>query len=97
MLIVFAADLIIHFVLYNLIKPLIIERGVNISDAVTFMSLIVWAWILGPNGAILAVPMTIIVKAILDSREQTRWLANMMGSGSEPFKPKEELDHVILE
>jgi hypothetical protein len=27
-------------------------------------------------------PMTIIVQAILDSREETRWLAYMMGSGS---------------
>jgi hypothetical protein len=27
--------------------------------------------------------MTIIVQAMLDSREETRWLAYMMGSGSE--------------
>ena len=97
MLIVTGAYLVIHAVIYNIIKPLFIEKDVNISVAVTFLSLIVWAWVLGPIGAILAVPMTIIVQAILDSREETRWLAYMMGSGSEPYEPKEEVDQVVME
>ena len=97
MLIVITFYAVTHFALYNVIKPLFIEKDVNISIAVTFLSLIVWAWVLGPIGAILAVPMTIIVQAILDSREETRWLAYLMGGGSEPFKPKEELDQALLE
>jgi AI-2 transport protein TqsA len=91
MLIVIGAYLLIHSLLYSFIKPLFIEEEVNISVAVTFLSLIVWGWVLGPIGAILAVPMTIIVQTILDSREETRWMAYMMGSGSQPFKPEEEL------
>jgi len=97
MLIVFGAYLIFHSVLYSVIKPYFIQEDVNISVTVTFLSLIVWAWVLGPIGAILAVPMTIIVQAILDSREETRWMAYMMSSGSEPFKPEEELDQVASE
>jgi predicted PurR-regulated permease PerM len=97
MLIVFGAYLIFHSVLYSLIKPYFIQEDVNISVTVTFLSLIVWAWVLGPIGAILAVPMTIIVQAILDSREETRWMAYMMSSGSEPYEPKEEVDQVVME
>jgi AI-2 transport protein TqsA len=97
MMIVIAAYFVSHTVLYSVIKPLFIEKEVNISVAVTFLSLVVWGWVLGPIGAILSVPMTIIVQTILDSREETRWLAYMMGSGSEPFKPKEELDQETLE
>jgi hypothetical protein len=41
--------------------------------------------------------MAIIVQAIFGSREETRWLAYLMGSGSEPFEPEEEPDQNGLE
>jgi predicted PurR-regulated permease PerM len=92
MLIVIAAYIIINFIVDSVIKPRFIQEGVNISVAVTFVSLVVWGWVLGPIGAILAVPMSIIVQAILNSRKETRWLAYMMGSGEEPFNPDKEFD-----
>jgi len=91
MLIVVGAYIVINFLTDNVIKPRFIEEGVNISVAVSFLSLIIWGWVLGPIGAILAVPMSIIVQAILNSRDETRWLAYMMGSGSEPYNPEEDL------
>lgn len=97
MLIVIVAYVVINFLVDNVIKPRFIQEGVNISVTVTFLSLIVWGWVLGPIGAILAVPMAIIVQAILDSREQTRWMAYMMGSGSEPYEPEKEPDQIDAE
>jgi predicted PurR-regulated permease PerM len=91
-LIVVAAYVIINFVVDSVIKPRFIQEGVNISVAVTFVSLVIWGWVLGPIGAILAVPMSIIVQAILNSRKETRWLAYMMGSGEKPFNPEKEFD-----
>jgi len=90
MLIVIVAFILINFLVDNVIKPRFIEEGVNISVAVTFISLIIWAWVLGPIGAILAVPMSMVVQAIFDSREDTRWVAYLMGSGSEPYQKDEE-------
>jgi predicted PurR-regulated permease PerM len=92
MLIVVVAYIVINFVVDNVIKPRFIEEGVNISPLMTFLSLILWGWVLGPIGAILAVPMAIIVQAILASREGTRWLAYLMGSGKEPFESGAEPD-----
>jgi predicted PurR-regulated permease PerM len=92
MLIVVVLYIVINFVVDNVIKPRFIEEGVNISVLMTFLSLILWGWVLGPIGAILAVPMAIIVQAILASREETRWLAYMMGSGKEPFESGAEPD-----
>jgi predicted PurR-regulated permease PerM len=91
MLIVIGAFILINFLVDNVIKPRFIEEGVNISVTVTFISLIIWGWVLGPIGAILAVPMAIILQAVLDSREETRWLAYLMGSGSEPYNPDEKM------
>jgi predicted PurR-regulated permease PerM len=97
MLIVIVAYLVSHSVIYSLIKPLFIQDRLNISITVTFLSLIVWGWILGPIGAILAVPMTIILQAILDSRRETRWMAYLMGTGSEPFARNPEVNQAALE
>lgn len=91
MLIVIVAYVVINFLVDNVIKPRFIAHDLNISATVTFLSLIIWGWVLGPAGAILAVPMSIIVQAILASREESRWLAYLMGTGQEPFRPEEDL------
>jgi predicted PurR-regulated permease PerM len=91
MLIVIVAYIVINFLVDNVVKPQFIEKGVNISVTVTFLALLVWGWVLGPIGAILAVPLAMIVQAILDSRPETRWMAYLMGSGDEPFDPEATL------
>ena len=97
MLIVIVAYVVINFLVDNVIKPRFIQEGLNISATVTFLSLILWGWVLGPIGAILAVPMAMIVQAILESREETRWLAYMMGDGSKPFEPEAGQGQNVLE
>jgi AI-2 transport protein TqsA len=91
-LIVVVLYIIINFLVDNVIKPKFIQEGVNISVLVTFVSLIIWGWVLGPIGAILAVPMAIIIQTVLASREETRWMAYLMGSGEEPYDPDPEAD-----
>lgn len=86
MLIVVIAYIVLNFLVDNVIKPRFIQESVNLSPTVTFISLVVWGWVLGPIGAILSVPMTIIIQHIFSSREETRWVAYLMGSGSEPFE-----------
>ena len=49
---------------------------------VVFLSLVFWGWILGPIGMILSVPMTSLVKIALESREDTRRFAVLLGSDS---------------
>ena len=97
MLIVIVAYIVINFLSDNVIKPRFIEKGVNISVLQSFLALILWGWVLGPIGAILAVPMAIIVQAIFNSRPETRWLGYIMGSGSEPFNPEAEPDQDPVE
>ena len=56
------------------------------------MSLIFWGWVLGPLGALLAVPMTLFTKAMLvDIDPTTNWAAPLIalssssnGAGPEP-------------
>ena len=55
-----------------LLQPRMMGTELNLSPLVVFLSVIVWAWILGASGALLAVPLTVGLVAILDASPSTR-------------------------
>jgi predicted PurR-regulated permease PerM len=64
-IIVVVGFIIINAIVENIIKPKYMGEELNLSLSIIFISLIVWSWILGPIGAILAIPLTIsVIKAI---------------------------------
>jgi predicted PurR-regulated permease PerM len=74
---------VVHIVVGNIIEPKLMGKGMNLSTLVVFLSMVFWGWVLGPIGMILSVPMTSLVKIALESYEETRRLAIMLGPGSE--------------
>ena len=71
---VFLAYAVINGSAENLIKPRMMGEGLDISPLIVFVSLVFWGWVLGGAGAILAVPLTLVVFGILESFEATRWI-----------------------
>jgi predicted PurR-regulated permease PerM len=64
----------INFVVQSIIQPRFIGDAVGLSITVTFVALVFWAWLLGPLGAILAIPLTLLCKALLvDIDPKARW------------------------
>jgi AI-2 transport protein TqsA len=82
-LIVLGAYVLINGGVQNIVQPRMMGKGLRMSPLVVFVSVIVWATILGGMGALIAVPMTLIVMKVLDSYEGTRWIAVLMRVGSE--------------
>ncbi len=80
----------LNLVIQSIIQPKFVGDAVGLSVTATFLSLILWAWVLGPLGAILAIPMSLLVKAVLlDGDEDNQWARELV-SGPVQATPAEE-------
>jgi len=57
--IVFGSFVVVNLVADNILKPKLMGSGLGLSPLLIILSLILWALILGPMGALLAIPLTI--------------------------------------
>jgi predicted PurR-regulated permease PerM len=69
---------VINFAQDYLLQPRMMGTELNLSPLVIFVSIIVWAWILGPAGALLAVPLTVGVVALLEAFPASRAIALLL-------------------
>jgi AI-2 transport protein TqsA len=80
--IVIAGVVVINVLAENVLSPMMMGRGLNLSPTVVFLSFIIWAWLLGGPGALLALPITLFVAVMFDTFPETRWLASIIGVSS---------------
>lgn len=71
---------LINFIIGQIIEPKFLAKGMNLSTLAVFLSLVFWGWTLGDIGMLLAVPITMAMKISLETRENSRWMAIMLGS-----------------
>jgi AI-2 transport protein TqsA len=76
--------IVINLVFGNLIEPHLMGRRLGISTLVVLLSLVFWAWVWGPIGALLAVPLTMVVKIMLENTQDLRWMATLLGKTAPP-------------
>ncbi len=95
-LVVLVGYILINGGVQNLIQPKIMGKSLKISPVVVFVGLFVWGYLLGGIGAILAVPMTLLVLIIMENFDGTRTLAILMRYTGEEKKEerKEAAKHV---
>jgi AI-2 transport protein TqsA len=92
--IVVAIVIVVNGFVNNAIAPRFMGQRTGLSTLAVFLSLVLWAWVLGPIGALMSVPLMLMVKLLfLDSYESTRPISALIsplpksgpeGGGGEP-------------
>ncbi len=57
----------IHLIEANILTPSLVGRRLTINPLLILVALSFWAWVWGTTGALLAVPLLIIMKTVLDA------------------------------
>ncbi|RAX21780.1 AI-2E family transporter [Actinomyces sp. Z5] len=79
---VVVAYCVLNFVIQSLIQPKFTGDAVGLNTTTTFLSLLFWSQVIGALGTILAVPLTLFVKALLvDSDPRSRWINVFLAAG----------------
>jgi predicted PurR-regulated permease PerM len=91
-LLVLVGYVVINGGVQNFLQPRMMGAGLNLSPFIVVLSLFFWGWVLGPMGALLAVPLTMIVKEVfLEAYDDTRGLAELMSADTPAKKPARDV------
>jgi predicted PurR-regulated permease PerM len=89
MLLIILVYIVLNFIIQSVIQPKFVGDAVGLSVSLTFLSLVFWVFVLGPAGAFLAVPLSLLAKALLvDVDSDSGWLRPLLSSGPETPHPK---------
>ncbi len=62
----------------NILDPQIMGHRMGLSTLVVVLSLLFWGWLWGPIGALLSVPLTMVIKIALQNVPDLRWMAVLL-------------------
>lgn len=79
--------LAVNIVMGNILEPMLMGRRLGLSPLVVLLSLFFWGWLWGPVGMLLSVPLTMVMKIVMEHTPQLRWVAVLLGRDLEVVKP----------
>ncbi len=77
-LLVAAGYLTVNMVIGNVLEPKWMGKALGMSPLVVILSIVLWGFLLGPVGALLSAPLTMIVKIALSNTRTFAWVAELM-------------------
>jgi predicted PurR-regulated permease PerM len=80
----------IHLLEANVITPTLVGRRLTINPLLILLALSYWGWVWGTTGALLAVPLLIILKTVLDAAGKPDVAGFLFEEGTLTHAPSEE-------
>jgi AI-2 transport protein TqsA len=74
------------------IEPRVMGQALGLSPLIVLVSMVVWGWLLGPVGALVSAPLTMVIKHALAHSDDLRWLAELLGPSPKPTGKSGEKD-----
>jgi predicted PurR-regulated permease PerM len=84
------ALVVIHVLESQFITPAIVGRRLSLNTIGVFVSIALLGWMWGAVGALVAVPLLILIVTIAEQLPSLRWLAILLADGVAPPTPQEE-------
>lgn len=66
----------------NIVEPRVFGKAVKLSPLAILIGVIFWGWVLGPVGALIAVPVITSAKLALQRNPEWRWIAVLISAGA---------------
>ena len=77
----------LNLIAENVLEPTLTGRALSLSTWVVFVMFFFWVWLIGPVGALLSMPITVLVVLVLQHNERTQWVAALLTHGSRRRAP----------
>jgi len=74
----------------NLLEPMLLSRTLSLSPLGVVLGLLLWGWLWGAMGALLSLPLMIMLKVALE-QTSLKWVGELLG-----HEPKEHPPHPLL-
>lgn len=68
----------VNLVVDNIIEPRVMGKAVGLSPLVVLLAMLFWGFVLGPIGALLSVPLTVVIKTGLATSPNLAWVAVLL-------------------
>ncbi len=72
--------IVVNLVFSSILEPRFLGREVGFPPVIIVMSLVLWGWVFGVTGVLLAVPLSMVLRFALESGEESRWIAVLMST-----------------
>jgi predicted PurR-regulated permease PerM len=76
---VVAGYVVINLAFDYVLQPRVMSASLDLSPVVVIVSILAWTVIIGPAGALLAVPLTIALRVLLVPFDGARWFVALLG------------------
>ncbi len=83
-LLVTGGYVVVNTLFGNILEPSLMGRRLGLSTLVVILSLLFWGWAWGPIGALLSVPLTVVVKIWLENTPDLSWVAILLDKSPPP-------------
>jgi AI-2 transport protein TqsA len=78
----------LNLIAENVLEPTLTGRALSLSTWLVFVMFFFWVWLIGPLGALLSMPITVLLVLVLQHNDRTRWLGELLArEHAEPEGP----------
>jgi predicted PurR-regulated permease PerM len=80
-LIIVVGGIVLNVLAENVLEPMWTGRALRLTTWLVFVMFFFWVWLLGPVGALVSMPITVLLVLVLQRNERTQWVAALLTRG----------------